>query len=377
MPDFSSNIAYLVRFDLTNPNSPNLVLTDTSTALPTGVSGRFNVTYPSGAIRFGDPLSPDTVSGVTTVLTMPLAHATALAWQLGNYSITYTLSATGYTDTVLTKAFVFNFAGLAVALEEQFDLKTPLLKYADATNYTVAGFAIPLVARSWTANSLATGAIASASSAIDLGYGGMYYSSTYSIGLTITASYASAAYSYLSVYYVASASTTAQTATMPPPLSLMLQWLTAFRLKLDNTNNVDVPTLYGYAAGMYAEIKSTICNGGSAPELIAKLYSATHRGAIFSSTVPTNLPLTAYDYTACGIVTITNNTTGTSSGLKSIYVTATAGQTTFLLPTAPVGAIAMTRNGNEVWPPYTAFSGVNVNYAGPVLNAGDQMTIYY
>lgn len=356
MPDFSSNIAFTVRFDLSIPDAPVLVLTDTGTGVPNGAVGHFDIVQPGGTTRFGSSSTPDIVTGTNTSYRFPLSHAYALAWQLGLYTIYYTLSDSGYTDTTISKTFTFNFAGLSLALTEQFDVFTPILKYLDTTDYTVPKFNAPTISRQWAANSAATGNVVSSNSFIDLSIGGNYYSSIYGLSLTSTIIYQSSVYGYLSFAFVVSESVEAETAFTPPSLNLMLSWVTEFRKALDKMWDVDVETLYAYASGLFSELKFIICNGGNDLDLTRKLYGATHRGASLSAK-PTNLPIGTYDYSACGITNIASTPLSISvqpqpstlsvGGTLSVSVTAAGGTGVktfqwFKNETAKLGATAST-----------------------------------
>lgn len=354
MPDLSSSIQFTVRFDLTS--TPRLVLTDTTVSLPTGTVGKFDIAQPNGLTRNGLYTDIET-SG--DAFNFPLSASTSLPWQIGAYSVVYTLKTSDDTTTTQTKTFDFDFEGISLAIQENFDTLTPTLNYSDITDYGLPNWLQPTIVRSWIGTSAATGNLASASSVFDLIYSDHYYSSQYAISLDTTVTYVSSAHSYLSVSYESSISTLSSRAFTPPSLLLLLQWLTAFRLFLNTALNVDTIKSYAYASGLYAELRSIICNGGYDNLLLSQYYASTHRGASLVGRI-TNLPIPPYDLTTC-FYTPTGNTfaisaqpqsqnvnVGTSYSLGVTVVYGTAPFTYVLKRDGTAFGSPITQNGRTV-----------------------------
>jgi hypothetical protein len=131
--DLSAYIDFSVQLD--KSVDPALVRLTDPDNYPAGVGiyirGVFSVTQPDGISVDGNFTSPDVYSsgGQLVVATKELRLASdGVALQNGLYTITYTVQCTGYTDTVLTKAFTLDYASPSVIITPLKDVFTPQIQ---------------------------------------------------------------------------------------------------------------------------------------------------------------------------------------------------------------------------------------------------------
>src|SRR5579859_4262772 len=126
MPDLSAYISIAAVID-NSGGSPVIRIIDNS-AYPTGVAqtvkGILSITQPDmQTISNSDFTNPDIFwnSGALVQASKTLRLANNQRFQNGGYLITYTVRATGYTDTVLTKSFILNYNPPTPVITPGFD----------------------------------------------------------------------------------------------------------------------------------------------------------------------------------------------------------------------------------------------------------------
>jgi hypothetical protein len=138
-----------------------------------------------------------------TVCSKELRVATDNNFQNGNYSITYTVKATGYEDTVKTKTFTLSYTPVTTAIADLTNPFDPAVQVIDATHYPVAGFNTPTVIREWTGYINSAGStiqtLGSTAALFDLAYGGNYYDAHYDLTFSALATYVHTTNTWVSI----------------------------------------------------------------------------------------------------------------------------------------------------------------------------------
>lgn len=178
--------------------TPKLKFVDTGYypgGVPNILTGKVDITQPDQITRSGSFITPDVYwdSGSLFQPELELRLASNGSFQNGTYTITYTVRATGYSDTVLTKTFNLNYTPSIPVLTKAFDLFTPQLKVTDSTSYGQSGMTLTDTTRSWSAsiqsvsgtNQTVTGSTVD----FDLAYLGSYYDSKYVVDITVNPEY--------------------------------------------------------------------------------------------------------------------------------------------------------------------------------------------
>jgi hypothetical protein len=182
MADLSGIVDFKVVLDKT---TLQVSLTDTSAyAVGTVITGTiFKVTQPDGL----------TVQG--TNKTVELRFATDGSFQNGLYLFTYTVQATGFTDTTVTKTFFLDYHSVTIELTELADAFTPSIQLLDSTVYDdVEFFDPPVTVWAWNyairyvGDTLATGTGTNPLLAM-AGEDGLFYDAAYSASLAVTLTY--------------------------------------------------------------------------------------------------------------------------------------------------------------------------------------------
>jgi len=212
-----SNLSFSVRFNLLG--TPTLVLTDTTTGPPSGMVGIFSITQPDGYTRTGDINNPDiTAAGGTFSITLRLDSDGQV--QCGTYTIKYTGNAPGYLSTDFTRTFQFTYKPVTISIDQQFDVFTPKLELIDDTDYDVSGFNMSSLVRAWTATSLPTGALTSTAATFDMVFGGQYYDANYTGSLSVSMTYTSQSYAWLTVSEALTSAIAVYAQTPPSPADI-------------------------------------------------------------------------------------------------------------------------------------------------------------
>jgi hypothetical protein len=194
MPDLSAYLDFTVTLDKSGV-TPAFLLTDTSTypgGVPATVTGIVYVKQPDGLSVTGDFLTPDVTwtGSALTVASKELRLSDNNTLQNGLYTVTYTVKATGYTDTLLTKTFTVSYVAPAVTIVDLIDVFTPALQQLDGTQYNQAGFGAATITRAWSADIVYVGSVVQTvtgtSTMFDMAYAGDYYDAHYDVTLTST-----------------------------------------------------------------------------------------------------------------------------------------------------------------------------------------------
>ena len=241
MPDLSAYVDFSVSLDKSGI-TPEIVLTDTSTypgGVAATVTGVFSVTQPDGISVVGNWTTPDVtyVGSALTPNSKELRLATDDNFQNGLYVISYTVKATGYTDTPKTKTFVLIYTPVKLGISDLSDVFTPSLQVIDSTRWAVSGFASPTVTRAWTAAITYVGSgiqnITSNAILFDLSYSGSYYDAHYDITFNAIATYVNSTAAWLSLTDVLSSDFQLDEYT-PPTLTQLRNSLTALKTSIDD-----------------------------------------------------------------------------------------------------------------------------------------------
>lgn len=299
-----------------NGTSPIWTIIDTS-AYPAGVAqtiaGVLSITQPDFISDTNNNFAQPNIywnSGALVQANRPLRLANNGRFQNGGYSITYTVRAAGYTDTVLTKTFVLNYTAPTPVLSPAFDNFTPSLKVNDASNWTVANLTLISVSDTWAALIRSVGGtnqnITGAGTTFDLAYMGSYYDAFYDVTLTSVVTWQMPGQSPW-VTLVDTFVPPAQTfqSEIPPTLALLLTSLTVLKNQLDATGNNPNYTLqqakYAYAVSLYTHL----IDRGQASELAGLSSYVWELQTIFNNNVTpayvnTNAIIPAYVWTSGG-----------------------------------------------------------------------------
>lgn len=346
MPDLSSVISINVILDNAG-SSPFIRIIDTS-AYPAGVpqqiSGILSITQPDMITQTNsDFTNPDISwqSGSLRQAAKDLRLANNQRFQNGGYTIQYSVRCPGYTDTVLTKTFVLNYAPPVPVVTPAFDNFTPSLKVTDATVWGIPGFNFINVQEQWDAiirsvvgtnqEKLGSGIT------FDLIYNGNYYDSAYDIILTAYVTWQLQGINpFVTIVDLFLTPLETFYAETPPTLSQLLDGLTALKVKLDGAQNNgnaygngvfgNLLTTYNYAVSLYMHL---IKRGqmGSLAGLSAYVYQLQ---MIFNNGVTpvpsnTNNPITAYDWGGGSGATDWNSITGKPSTVNIAWIVGTGG----------------------------------------------------
>lgn len=206
MADLSQYVDFSVQLDKSGI-TPVIVLTDTS-VYPTGVkatiTGVFSVVQPDKINISGNFITPDVVYSVSdlTVANKELRAATDGNFQKGLYVFTYVVKATGYDDTVKTKAFELSYDKPVIEIDNLTDVFEPSIQVIDSTDYSKTGFTHTTV-WSWSADiqkvidTIRT--ITGAAALFDIVYLNNYYDAHYHISFQSIVTYTSITYTWFSI----------------------------------------------------------------------------------------------------------------------------------------------------------------------------------
>jgi len=326
MADLSAYINFSVVLD---KSTLKMQVVDNS-AYPAGVAqtvtGVLSITQPDLITLTGSFSSPDiywTGSSLHAAL-KDLRLATNNSFQNGAYVITYTVRATGYTDTVLTKTFSLNYTAPSLVLTQNFDVFTPNLSVQDATIYSATGFTYLTTSRSWSADiDSVLGTVRTVTSStqnFDLAYLGNYYDSKYSVSLVVKPIWQLTAVnpfvtivdqlSISSVYY----------AEIPPTLATLLTGLDTLKSQLDasicNCATYSVlKTRYLLAESIYDHMIKRGTSGDLAGlSLYVYQLQKLFNNNVTPSYTNTNTVIPTYDWGSGAVTTISwNSITGKPS----------------------------------------------------------------
>ncbi len=307
MPDLSAYIALNVKFDLSG--TPKLVLTDPNN-YPAGVhiTGIISVKQPDCITEEGNWTTPDIqwISGDLTVANKLLRPTTTKNYQEGNYVITYTVIADGYTPTTLTKTFYFQFTRPTLKVVPLFDVFTPYLTVEDQTNYAVPNYSIASASNSWSAQVGTLGLIgATNANVFDLKYLSAYYDALYEISYSKTVLYQHNTLAWLSVL-IQLGTSFEKAADTPPDMDTLVGYLTDLKTELDAEPvccSVDccdgLKARYIYADVILNHIQMRLCAGDTAvQDYVDQFIKLTHNG-VTPPYVNTNSPIDPYVLTFC------------------------------------------------------------------------------
>lgn len=302
MPDLSQYISNTVQLSF---KDGKVYVTDNS-AYPAGVVndivGIIKITQPDKIVRNGDWNAPDIIysGGSLSQGEVELRTKSNGKPQQGTYVIEYTVDHPDYTPTTLTRTFTLSYEGVDLAIDEQFDVFTPVLNAADTTDYSRGGFDAPTISRSWNAQIGSVGTVAGNSTIFDIIFSGNYYDAAYTITLTTDLTYQHSTYSYLTVVDRRTA-TLETSANTPPSYTTLIGYLKTIKQRFDElqscTKTVDARQDYEYASALLSQIKSRIC-AGDFVDLYSQIrdFLNVYNNHVTVAYVNTDTPIATYDY---------------------------------------------------------------------------------
>lgn len=197
MADLSAYVNFTFTIDKSGA-TPVCLITDTSTypgGVAATVTGFVKVTEPDNITRVPNFSVADISWNGTalTVANIPYRLATDGTPQNGLYTITYTVKAPGYSDTIVVKSLTLSFKEPAIIIAPLIDVFTPLIKVNDGTSFTQAGMTLTSSVRAWTVNIDLVGSarqvITGSTATLDLIVGGSYYDALYTATLVYNFTY--------------------------------------------------------------------------------------------------------------------------------------------------------------------------------------------
>lgn len=194
-----ANLSAYINFSVALDNSlatPVIRVTDTGTypngILPT-ITGKIAITQADGATVTGDFTDITWNGSAFTVNTKTMRLGTDKNIQRGAYTIVYTVRATGYDDTVLTKTFSIDYIPSVLAISNFTDIFAPKIQLQDDTIYAKSSLSILSIVRSWSANINTVNGVlqtvTSSSNLFDIAYQSRYYDAGYLVNLSVTVNY--------------------------------------------------------------------------------------------------------------------------------------------------------------------------------------------
>lgn len=242
MADLSAYIDFSIVIDRSDVDNPVIRVTDPDD-YPAGVNiyleGVLSITQPDGLSITGNFITPDISwdgSGLS-VAEKELRLSDDDTIQTGIYTITYTISVTGYDDTVLTKTIDLDYVAVTQSITNLTDVFTPVFYTLDGTTYTLEGFNTPTITRAWEAivryvgTSIAT--ITGSSQLFTMSYNGLYYDANYAITLETTLTYVNTDEDWVTVKDMLSSTSSIDPYT-PPTLAELAASLRAMRLSIED-----------------------------------------------------------------------------------------------------------------------------------------------
>jgi len=302
---------FTVLFDYTQ-SVPTLVLTDPGTEYPGGVAtliqGFFYLTQPDGLTRSASLTSPDIAwnGSALNAFSMPLRLDCDGKVQLGTYTITYSVQATGYTGGSLTYTFLYDVVAPTGLITASFDVFTPALSVSDATNYTIPGYSTS-ISRTLSAliNAVST-SVTTTGATLPLVYNGSYYDSAYSVTLAAQVLYTSGTLSWLTALVNIAAQLPSTTGTLtantPPTCVAMSNQLIAYQNTVNTQGCDENSSLFASLTTAQALLNqiNTALAAGTYTNLYALIVAFEN---IVSNNqyayTNTNVPIAPYNYT-CG-----------------------------------------------------------------------------
>lgn len=290
-------------------------LADTGTypgGIPPTITGIFSILQPDGITVNGNFTSPD-VYWSGSALFQPdkeLRLNTLNQFQNGNYTITYTVRAPGYTDTVLTKTFCLTYTPPSLVLSPGFDVFTPHLQVTDSSEYTISGLTFISILRSWTAliNSVlgTPQTITSSLQPFNLIYAGNYYDSEYDVTLTVNPQWQLTAPNPWVTIIDTLTTTATFFAQIPPSILTLLTDLDTLKSLLDasicNCNDFNsLKCRYLMAQAVYQHLRNRGCAGdlSGLDEYVYQLEKIFNNNQV-PVYVNTNTIIPAYVWEGCG-----------------------------------------------------------------------------
>lgn len=241
MANLQSYIDFSIQLDK-SISVPVIRLTDPNN-YPVGigvyVTGIFSIKQPDGITITGNFSDPDIYwdgSGFV-VAAKELRLATDGGLQNGTYVFTYTIRCTGYSDTILVKTFVLNYATPSVLITDLTDVFTPALQQLDSTVYSQPNFTAGTPTRAWTADILYVGSLVKTVTGtaimFDMAYSGSYYDAHYNIDFSSVFTSTGVLLTYLTIKDKITAAKQIDAYT-PPTLAVLLTGLTTLKLAIED-----------------------------------------------------------------------------------------------------------------------------------------------
>lgn len=330
MASLQSYLNWTALFDYTQA-VPTLVLTDTGTypaGVPALVKGNFTITQPDQLVRSNTDFvtAPDVLWNGTALnqFSIPLRLDCKGNVQTGLYTITYTVAATGYTNSFLTRTFEFVLAPVTGVITPAFDVFTPSLKAVDASIYTQAGFT-DAESRTFTGLIQSNGVLISTSgTSLDLVYNGSYLDSMYTLTLNTVVTYTGNPLSWLSAKMNVAASLL-QAANTPPSCSSMINQLTTYQNQ-QTAVGCGCATDTSAAEALLNSINTNLGNktySGLYNQILAFENIVTYGNYVYTNT---GVAIPAYVYN-CG----SGGSGGGSGTVNSVTLSFTVGEPGYLL----------------------------------------------
>lgn len=241
MPDLSAYVDFNVALDK-SVVIPVVRVTDNGLypgAVAPTITGVVSVTQPDGLSVVGNFITPDISwnGSALNVEEKELRLSSDSNFQKGLYVVTYTVRATGYDDTVITKSFTINYTAPIPKLKSLFDVFTPLLQYQDDTLYLQDPYTLDNTLRSWFATiTTANGTVENINGAgaiFDLSFENDYYDAHYDITLTAVMTYVMEVYPFVTLIDKITA-TAVDDAYTPATIPVLLTALTTMKEQIEN-----------------------------------------------------------------------------------------------------------------------------------------------
>jgi hypothetical protein len=370
MADLSQYISIATVLDKSG-GSPVWRIIDNSN-YPSGVAqtiaGILTITQPDGITisnsNFGSPNIYWSGSALVPAnLELRLDNANSFQRGGSGYIVVYTVQATGYTNTVLTKTFTLQYTPPPLVVTNNFDIFTPDLSVQDSTNYTQSTLTYISTVRAWTAAIISvngvTQNITGSGQALDCNYLGNYYDSIYNIGLTVYPQWTIIGSSFVTIIDNLATAITFY-AQIPPTLAALLASLTTLKSQVDAAicDCITYQSLlasYNLASNIYSQL---IYRGqsGSLAGLATYVYQLEKifNNNVNPSYVNTNTQIPAYDWGGGGSGSVAwTNVTGKPSTIVVEWTVGAGGfpgngATTYTdsrLTNIPASQINLFRNG--------------------------------
>jgi hypothetical protein len=365
--DLSAYLNFSIVID--NSVSPAKVRFIDSSTYPGGIpiNGLVEIIQPDGVLATGAVIG---TSGSLSPIEIEMRLSASNQIQAGHWRVTYTVNSTGYDETILDRSFDLNYTEPAAAISPLLNVFSPLLRAQDGTNYTIEGFTLQSVVRSWQAV-IAGVATVNGGNVLqfDMAYNLNYYDALYNVTMTNIAEWTITDTVWVSVRDTIQKAASYQ--VIPPPsLETLLNDLNEFKATLDNEScgcSDKDKAAYAYAESLYSHILKRGCYGQTLglDAYVTELVKVLN-GGVSPTHDNTEAVLTAYSWTTpCSGGGGTVETMANIGNGAQVYQSKVGSE--FRMRTLVQGTgITITQSGSEI-----LFSVNQVGEANTGTNIGD------